>query len=407
MLRVLTFSTLFPDVSRPGFGGFVERQTQALAARDDVEVEIVVPTGIAPWPLSKHRNYNRLRTLPNFESWNGLSVYRPRYPVIPKIGARFSPRFIAHSLLPVMRGIRERFPFDVIDAEYFYPDGPAAMHLAEALDVPFSVKARGSDIYFWSRKAAIAKQIRDTGQAASGIVAVSEAIARKMVALGLPGDKISVQYTGIDQKLFAPVDRALAKTALGVAGPLIVSVGALIPLKGQALLIDAMVDLPDASLWLIGDGPDHSKLQDKISALQLEDRVRLLGNIPHRDVAHLMGTADVMALASASEGLANVWVEALACGTPVVTTDVGGAAEVVKQPGSGAIVPREARAFAEAIGAILENPPDQTAVRATVEAFSWERNSAALFAQLSNLTKNPREFNIKPKAHHYRLPAPT
>ena len=114
---------------------------------------------------------------------------------------------MADALLPVLREIRARFPFDVIDAEFFWPDGPAAMRLAAALGVPFSVKARGSDIHLWGARPGIAAQIVAAGKAAAGLLAVSAALKRDMAALGLPEEKIRVHHTGIDLDRFRPVDR--------------------------------------------------------------------------------------------------------------------------------------------------------------------------------------------------------
>jgi glycosyltransferase involved in cell wall biosynthesis len=92
-----------------------------------------------------------------------------------------------------------------------------------------------------------------------------------------------------------------------------------------------------------------------------------------------------MALASASEGLANAWVEALACGTPIVITAAGGAAEVVTEPDFGQIVARDPQGFAAAIRALLDDPPAQGDVRRGAERFTWEANSTALFEHLTGL----------------------
>src|SRR5688572_21250909 len=148
MLRVLTLSTLFSNAVRPTLGVFVERQTLGLAARADVELEVVAPVGLPVWPLSHHPHYAPLRALPRQEDWKGLTVHRPRYRVWPIIGASGTALRMVEALLPRLRKIRARFPFDVIDAEFFWPDGPAAVQLGEALGVPVSIKARGSDIHY-------------------------------------------------------------------------------------------------------------------------------------------------------------------------------------------------------------------------------------------------------------------
>jgi teichuronic acid biosynthesis glycosyltransferase TuaC len=387
MLRVLTLATLFPSGARPTLGVFVERQTCALAAREGVEVEVVAPVGLPVWPLSHHPHYAPLRDLPRRGTRNGLVVHRPIYRVWPGLGQTGTARRMADALLPVLREIRARFPFDLIDAEYFWPDGPAAMDLAAALGVPFSIKARGSDVHFWGADPAIAGQIVAAGKGAGGLLAVSAALKRDMAALGLPEDKIRVHHTGIDLERFRPVDRAAAKAALGVEGPLLVSVGHLNARKGQEIALAALEKIPSATLIFAGDGPERSRLERAAAAKGLAERARFLGVQPHDSLPGLLAAADVMVLPTMSEGLANVWVEALACGTPVVTSDVGGAREVVDRPEAGRLVPREPDAVAEAVNALLADPPAQAAVRAAAERFSWERNAAELHEHLAGLAR--------------------
>jgi len=388
MLRVLTLATLFPNGLKPTLGVFVERQTRALAARGDVEVEVVAPIGLPPWPLSLHPHYAPLRALPASEILDGLRVHRPRYRVWPVVGRAGAARRMAQALLPLLRETRARFPFDVIDAEYFWPDGPAAMRLAAALGVPFSVKARGSDIHLWGAREGFAEQIVAAGRAAAGLLAVSGALKRDMAAIGLPAEKIRVHHTGIDLAAFRPAaDRAAAKAALGVAGPLLVTAGALLPRKGQDLALAALAQLPGATLILVGGGPDRARLEGLARKSGVGDRVRFLGTRPHDELPGLLAAADVMVLPTASEGLANVWVEALACGTPVVTSDVGGAREAIDSAAAGRLVARDSAAIAAAVRELLADPPPPEAVREAAEKFSWEKNAAELFDHLSGLTR--------------------
>jgi len=388
MLRVLTLASLFPDSTRPVFGVFVERQALGLAARADVDLTVIAPMGIPPWPLARHPRYRALAALPRAETWKGLTVHRPRFPVIPGGNGLSSAALLARAVLPLARRLHADQPFDVIDAQFFFPDGPAAMRLARALGLPFSVKARGADIHHWGHQRWTAGEVRAAGAAANGLLAVSAAMKRDMVALGMPEDKIRVHYTGVDLDAFRPGDRAALKAEMGLPpGPLIASVGALIPRKGQALLIDALVALPAATLALAGQGPDRAMLEARARAKGMADRVHFLGNLPHAALPRLLAAADVMALPSSSEGLANAWVEALACGTPIVISDAGGAAELLDRPEAGRIVARESSAIAGAIAGLLADPPGAEAVRATAERFTWEANGDALFAHLSGLKR--------------------
>lgn len=386
MLRVLTLSTLFPDASRPDFGVFVERQTLALAVGDEVAVEVVAPISLPPWPLSFHPHYRPRASLPAVERWKGLPVNRPRFPGSLGIGAASAAKRLARTLLPLLREIRVRFPFDVIDAEFFWPDGVAAIALGRALDVPVSIKARGSDIDHWSRDPRVRRLMGDAAAAAGGLLAVSEALKARMVALGMPADKITVHRTGVDGELFHPRDRAAAKAALGVSGPLVVSAGALVPVKGYSLALAAIARVPEV-LWLIvGDGPERSGLEAQARGLGLSERVRFLGGRAHEELPALLGAADILLHTAEREGLANVWIEALACGTPLVVTETGAAHEVVDRPEAGWIVPRDAGAVADALRALLAAAPEQAAVREAAARFSWERNAAELAAHLQRVS---------------------
>jgi teichuronic acid biosynthesis glycosyltransferase TuaC len=390
MLRVLVLSTLFPDATRPNFGIFVERQSLALAERADVGLRIVAPLGIPPAPLDRLPRYRALAALPAREDWKGLQVHRPRFRNYPGTGGRFHARALADAVTPLLHEIRRDFAFDVIDAEFFFPEGVAAVELGRRFGVPVSIKARGSDIHHWARKPVIGAQIRAAGHAAAGLLSVSEAMRDDMTALGLPGERTECIVTGVDFSRFALGDRAEAKAELGVAGPLILSVGALIPLKGHQIVIDAVATMPGVRLWIAGEGPYRPQLSAQIARLGLDDRVSLLGSVPHAELPRLLTAADAMALASEREGLANAWLEALASGTPVVIPDVGGARQVVRSDTAGRIVARVPEAFASALAKLIAEPRDPAEVRATVAPFTWAANSERLHAFLTRLVSTHR-----------------
>jgi glycosyltransferase involved in cell wall biosynthesis len=381
MLRVLTLSTLYPDSGRPSFGIFVERQTRALAGRDGVEVEAVAPVGLPLWPLTRHPHYRSRAQLPEKERRNGVAVHRPRFRIWPGLSGDGAARSLAASVLPLAGALR----CDVIDAEFFWPDGVAAMHIAEALALPFSVKARGSDIHFWGRRPAVAAQMVEAARKSGGLLAVSAGLRADMAAMGMPGDRIRVHYTGVDLELFRPRDRLPAKRGLGVDGPLIVTPGNLVPLKGQRLAIEALAELPGATLLIAGEGPERPALEALIAARGLSSRARLLGSVAPAAMPELLAAADLMILPSEREGLANVWIESLASGTPILIADVGGAREVLDRPEAGRLVERNSAAIAAAALEILGSPPDPASVRRSAERFSWERNGAELHEHLAKL----------------------
>lgn len=385
MLRVLTLSTLFPDGSRPNFGVFVERQTGGLAAHPEVELRVIAPIGLPPFPLRRLARYRSLAVQPERETWRGLDVMRPAFRTFPGTAGRFHVGALVRALVPLLTDIRRDFAFDVIDAEFFFPDGPAAVALGKRFGVPVSIKARGADIHHWGTAPGTARQVVAAGRAADGLLAVSEAMQCDMAALGMPVERIAVHRTGVDPDRFIPRDRAGEKARLGVAGSLILSVGALIPRKGHDVVIDAVARLHGTTLLIAGEGPERGALEARIATGRLGDRVRLLGAIAHDDLPPLFAAADVMALASSSEGLANVWVEALSSGTPIVITDAGGARETIDRPAAGRVVTRSGAAFAAGIAELLLDPPAPDDVRAAAARFSWQANTDQLYAHLSGL----------------------
>jgi glycosyltransferase involved in cell wall biosynthesis len=384
MRRVLSLATLYPNPSMPRFGTFVARSLEALAARGDWRVTVINPIALPPLALGR---YGLLKHAAVGGTEHGVEVHRPTFRTIPRFGARLNPRLIARKVLPIARRLHAEAPFDLVDAQFFYPDGPAAAEIAAALDLPLSIKARGADIHYWSSRPDTAAQVLAAGEAADGLLAVCGALADDMAAIGLPADKIVRHYTGLDRDRFRPLQHAHLRRRLSrelavdlpERAPILVTVGALIPRKGQALVIDAMTHLPtDTVLLLVGRGEDEPALRERVAARGLAGRVHFLGNLDHDLIPLVLSAADAMVLASASEGLANAWVEALACGTPIVITDAGGAREVVTAPEAGVIVERTPAAIAAGLREIIANPPLHEATAAMADRFSWQANAAAL-----------------------------
>ncbi|MFD2579319.1 glycosyltransferase [Novosphingobium colocasiae] len=283
-----------------------------------------------------------------------------------------------------MRGLHAEQPFDLVDAQFFFPDGPAAAIVARELGLPLTIKSRGADIHYWGKRPAALRQMLQAADQAAGLLAVSEALKADMIALGMPPDRISVHYTGLDREAFRPVERGAARALVSALpdlnidpdGPLLVTPGALIPRKGQALVIEALHRLPEAQLALAGGrertGRGWKRWQRGwASPIASTSSASSTTNC----CPTLLCAADVLVLPSASEGLANVWVEGLACGTPIVIPDIGGAREVVKDATAGRLVERNAAAIAEGVAELLADPPTQEQVAANAARFSWGVNA--------------------------------
>lgn len=383
MKRLLSLSTLYPNATNPRFGTFVARSLEALAARGDWDVTVINPIGVPPVVFGK---YAALKQAAVDGAENGVTVLRPTFPLIPRIGGRFNPALIAWSVRPILQRLHAQQPFDLLDAQFFYPDGPAVARLAEPLGLPFSIKARGADIHHWGSLGYANRMMRDASDRAAGLLSVCGALADDMAEIGLPREKIALHYTGLDRDRFRPLDHVGLRKKLGETlgltladkDPLLATVGALIPRKGQELVIGALLAHPQAQLLLVGQGEDEVRLRRIVRDFGMQDRVHFLGNVDHNLLPVILSAADAMVLPSASEGLANAWVEALACGTPLVITEAGGAREVVTSPDAGMIVERNEEAIAEGIRQVLSAriPPDR--VVAMAERFSWQANATAL-----------------------------
>lgn len=385
-LRLLSLSTLYPAPPRPGFGRFVKNQMETLAQRGDWHVTVINPIGLPPLlPLAR---YAPLRAIPAVEPGDPITVWHPRFAIVPGLSGRFNPALIARAVLPLARRLHAETPFDLVDAQFFYPDGPAAARIARALGLPLAIKARGSDIALWGTVPAARAQILAAAQQARVLLSVSAALARDMTAIGLPAEKISVHYTGLDRERFRPRPRDQARKALAERLPaldlpdgarLVACVGALIPIKGQALAIAAMAQLPeDVVLVLVGAGPEEAALRQQAAAAGLEARVRFAGNLGHDDLPLLLAAAEAMTLISEREGIANAWIEALACGAALVIPDVGGAREVIDRPAGGRLVARDAGAIAQGLREVLDARVPQHEVAALADRFSWDANAAQL-----------------------------
>nr|WP_086491994.1 glycosyltransferase [Novosphingobium panipatense] len=385
-MRILSLATLFPNPVKPSFGVFVGDQMRAIVAGGEVDLTMVSPIGVPPWPLSRRHPYDKLRHIPESSDFAGLQVHYPKFTLIPKIGGGSNPARIARAVLPLVRRLHAEQPFDLIDAQFFFPDGPAAALIARELGLPLTIKSRGADIHYWGQRPAALKQMQQAAHQAAGMLAVSSALRDDMVALGMPQERIGIHYTGLDHERFHPIERGAARALISAMpnlgiwseGPLIVTPGSLIPRKGQRLVIEALAHLPDARLALAGAGEDEKPLRALADWLGVGDRVQFLGLVGHDLLPHVLCAADVLVLPSASEGLANVWVEGLACGTPIVIPDIGGAREVVQDESAGRIAARTPEAIADAVRDILADPPSQADVSANVSRFSWGVNAQNL-----------------------------
>ena len=392
-IRLLTFSTLYPNNARPNHGVFVENRLRHLIGSGAATSEVVAPV---PWFPSAH---------PWFGDWavnahvvaqeirQGLTVRHPRFPVIPKIGMSLAPWLLYRAALPVVQRLTADGPgVDAIDAHYLYPDGVAAVWLGQRLGLPVVLTARGTDVSLIPQFGRPRRMILQAIGGAAAVIAVSAALRQALVEIGAPEAKITVLRNGVDTALFRPpADRAAVRAELGFVRPTLISVGLLIERKGHHRTIEAMTQLPDFELVILGDGPERARLNALIRRLGLGERVRLLGARPHDELPRWYGAADASILSSSREGWANVLLESMACGTPVVASPIWGNPEVVRAPAAG-VITREnsAGGIAEGVRQLFAALPSREATRAYAEPFSWDETTAGQLALFRRVIEQPR-----------------
>ncbi len=372
-LRLLTFTTLFPNDQQPNHGIFVENRLRHLVESGQVESTVVAPVPYFPSWAPCFGQWSRYARVAQCETRHGVIVHHPRFPVIPLIGMVMSPALLATATIGLIRRLHAQIGFDAIDAHYVYPDGVAAAWIGKRLRLPVVATARGTDVNLIPRYRIPRRLIqRAIGQAA-GLIAVSTALKHALVDLGARPEQVVVLRNGVDLEQFHPLDRQEARRALGLTRPTLLSVGHLIERKGHHRVIKAMCQLPEFDLLIVGEGEECTHLEQLAQSLGVAHRVRLLGAVGHREIARIYSAADTLVLASSREGWANVLLEAMACGTPVVASNIWGNPEVVASADAGLLMKENsAEGIVVAVRSLFASPPDRDAVCAYAEAFSWD-----------------------------------
>jgi glycosyltransferase involved in cell wall biosynthesis len=327
---------------------------------------------------------------PRSETRNGIEVLHPRFPVVPKIGMTLAPLLLYRAALPLVERLRREAGFDLIDAHYFYPDGVAAAMLGRRLGVPVVITARGSDVNLIAQYRFPRHMIRWAARQAAAVVAVSQALKDRLAALGVERERVHVLRNGVDLDLFHPEGRGRQRSELGFGGPTLLSVGNLLAFKGHGIVIEALSRLPGCELVIAGDGPDRAAFEALARRHGVSARVRFVGSLSQQELRRYFCAADALVLASSREGWPNVLLEAMACGTPVVATAVGGVCEIVTSPDAGLVVEeRSAAAIAQGIRSLLAQPRERRATRRYAEQFGWGATTGGqlqLFRQILSAT---------------------
>lgn len=399
-MKILTVTTLFPNGNDLKHGVFIKNRLVHLVEDfKQIDAKVIAPV---PWfpirmksgPLAEYAKYVGVKSR---ETVEGLDVYHPRYLVIPKIGMYITPIFLFLSVWFCARQLKKQgFDYEVIDGHYFFPDGVAVAMLSKVTKVPAMISARGSDIHQIANFPIARKAIRWAVKHSAAVAAVCKALLDSIRTFSDVNDKGYVLRNGVDLNFFELSDdttQRQCKEEWGVEPhrKLIVCVGRLIELKGHHLVIEALLAHPDSDLIIAGDGPEQINLEKLIKTLDLSSRVRLAGPLVPNKLKRLYQAADAMVLASSREGWANVLLEAMACGTPVVATNLWGTPEVVGAKEAGVLVERSVEALSEGIHTLFSLELARADTRRYAEGFDWYETSKAQFEIFTDLlSKGPK-----------------
>lgn len=377
-MKVLTFSSLFPHNINPNFGIFIANRMSAFAQRGH-EVKVVAPVPYFPkWPFLKiFPTWYASSKIVQHEERMGLEIFHPRYFMTPKIGMPFYGISMFLSVLPLVKKLKKSFDFDLIDAHFVYPDGLAAVLLGKILRCPVVVSARGSDITHYSQIFFIRKWLKYILESSSSAISVSSNLFDIMISLGSSSDSTFNIPNGIDGKTFYSIGQreARAKCNIPQNQKVVLGVGNLIVRKNFSLMIEAMNFLKRGEhLYIVGDGELRKKLEHEIECSNLQDRVHLVGAKKNYELFLWYNAADIFCLASLSEGSPNVVYESLACGCPVVSSNLEGAKTAIDTDAKGTIVPAwNVQDFAHALNQSLwEKEYDRKWVAQEGQKRTWD-----------------------------------
>src|SRR5271157_1503828 len=337
-MRILTFTSLFPNITNPDFGIFILHRTSHLAKREGNVVEVVAPVPYVPTFL-KGTARGSVVSIPSTEEIGNLQVHHPRYLLVPRVSMPLHALLMYAGCLRYAKRLHQEYSFDCIDAHYVFPDGLAAVLIGRSLGIPVVLSARGTDIHTFQAFTTVRPQIRWALRNAAGVIAVSDSLARIMHDIEPLLKDVQIIGNGVDGQRFFREDRLLARPELGLNSQdrIVVSVAALKPVKGPDLLVRATSLLKksftDCKVLFVGAGPELGMLQQLAEQLDCADICQFVGAVPNEQLRTYFSAADVSCLASRQEGWPNVVLESLACGTPVVATAVGAAPQLLATPG--------------------------------------------------------------------------
>ena len=380
--RIVVFSSLFPSKQAPTAGPFIKERLFRLGKV--VPIVVIAPQIWSPldWLIRLRRKSFR-PVADVYEKDQGIEIFRPRVFSFPGFFKSLDGWFMARGSRRCFDKVVKDFRPNIVDAHFLYPDGYAASTLARRAGLPYVVTIRGSKDE-WLIGTDREPKLRETLHAASAVIAVSDALKRDVgIKLGLSDSDVQVVGNGVDLSKFHPVDKTEARARLGIAAdaPVMIGVGGLIDRKGFHRIIPLVRALrekyPKLVYLIVGGGFSQGDMLARLKQLAeqcgVAENVRFCGPQLPQDLKWFYGAADIFTLATEHEGWANVFLEAMACGLPVLTTDVGGNSQVVAHAGLGKVSPYwDPEAYTQMLSEALSREWHRDEIIAYAKSNQWE-----------------------------------
>jgi teichuronic acid biosynthesis glycosyltransferase TuaC len=388
MMRIAVVTGHFPCQERPTDGRPAYHTLRELARR--AEVRVFHPNPTYPSLLRFHSASRGDRNMA-FNPPSDLDVNYYHYPALPVISRPCNGWIAARVLLPHVRS----FAPDVILSYFLYPDAFAALQIGKALSVPVVAGGVGSDVHSIGHSIS-AMHTRTVLREADFLFTVSRDLCDRAVAMGASPKKARPIISGCDWSVFHVRDHREARERLHINkdSKTVVYVGRMDLKKGLRELVEAAVLLrpqrPDLQVYLVGEGPDRPIVQKLIDCNKATRYVQTLAPCTFDEVATWMAAADVFTLPSYMEGCPNVVLEALACGRPVVATNVGGIPEIMEDGCGQLIPPRDAHALARALASVLDRAWNAEVISAKCSR-SWSDVASELLEIFEMLVSTRQE----------------
>jgi len=335
-MNILAVSHLFPNAIQPTTGLFVKERIKFVAQQ--VNVQVVAPIPFFP---VVHR-LRSLHQIKHEENYAGLHIFHPRYFGIPRCFKFLDGYFYYYSLNEFIGKYLNSNPVDLFDFHWVYPDAFSGLKWAKRYSKKIVVTIRGNESISYFENSPRKKMTIQTLQAVDHVIAVSTELKNKVVQkYGVNEKNVTVIPNGIDADKFQHISRQRARRLcqLNPDSKYVLTVCRLSPEKGLQYLLQAIARLnqQNVKLIIVGDGPLKKKLQKLTDQLGITQQIFFVGAVSHSEIWKWYNASDVFCLPSLWEGCPNVIIESLACGTPVVATNVGGIPDLIPSPEYGRI----------------------------------------------------------------------